>query len=268
MTVVLSAGRTSEGLAYWTSGRKHRRWLAVTHGSFGSHLDFCEVLAPFAESYNLLFWDMPGHGASRSVRPLRRLTEAARALSRVMEAADCPQAHQLGFSFGGMIAQSFARRFPSRCSSLIAYACVPITVMALPWPWAANAFLQMKFAATPWPQFCEEFSSKVSVREDLQKAFSRSLNKQNPAVRNAIYEAMVYGSTNEPNFRYEIPVAQIKGSLDDRFPGARAAMQALSDRLPAELVEEVTGAGHLAHLEQPVAFQNGLWRLLRRLDRD
>jgi pimeloyl-ACP methyl ester carboxylesterase len=87
-----------------------------------------------------------------------------------------------------------------------------------------------------------------------------------PHVRNAIYEALAFGCRNEPGFWFEMPVAQIKGSLDDRFPGAKSAMDALSGRLPPGFVEEVAGAGHLVHVEKPEAFQDSLGRLLHRLD--
>ncbi|MEY2756701.1 MAG: hypothetical protein RIR33_479 [Pseudomonadota bacterium] len=266
MTLSLTQGHTAGGLAYWTSGRRHRSWLAVTHGSFGRHEDFCAVLAPFGERHNLLFWDLPGHGGSAHVRPARRLKKAAEMLAEVMAAAEVRQAHQLGFSFGGMIAQSFARQFPQHTTSLIAYACVPIAMMHLPSPWVLNALLKLQMAVTPWSRFCHRFACQVSVREDVQEAFARSMKQHAPHVRNAIYEALAFGCRNEPGFWFEMPVAQIKGSLDDRFPGAKSAMDALSGRLPPGFVEEVAGAGHLVHVEKPEAFQDSLGRLLHRLD--
>ena len=266
MNPALAPGRTADGVAYWTLARGSGSWLAVTHGSFGNYLDFAELLAPLADRLNLLFWDLPGHGDSRAIAPARRLTQAADALAAVMSAAGVPAAHQLGFSFGGMVAQCFARHHPARTLSLIAYACVPIMLARITSPRLANARTQREFARTPWLAFCETFSQQVSVRADLQEAFARKMAVQRPAVRDAIYEAMIFGMSLDPDFRYAMPVAQIRGGLDDRFPGAAPAMDALAATLPSELVEDIPGAGHLAHIEQPEAFLAALARLLSRLD--
>jgi pimeloyl-ACP methyl ester carboxylesterase len=195
-----------------------------------------------------------------------RLTQAADALVAVMSAAGAPVAHQLGFSFGGMVAQCFARRHPARTVSSIAYACVPIMLTKITSPRLVNARIQREFARTPWLTFCETFSRQVIARADLQQALGRKAALHPPAVRDAINEAMIFGMSLDPNFRYAMPVAQIRGGRDDRFPGAAPAMDALTATLPAELVEDIPGGGHLAHIEQPEAFLAALARLLSRLD--
>lgn len=266
MKLPLKAGQTQSGHPFWVSDSNQDKWLAVTHGSFGDHRDFVEVLAPLRERYNFLLWDLPGHGENRT-RALRRLPHIADALREVMDEAAVASAHQLGFSFGGMAAQSFARAYPERTASLIAYACVPITMSPVKGTALLNFIAQTQLALTPWNAFCRAFAGQASVSEPVQQEFASRMRPQRAALRNAIYEAMIFGASKEPGFRYRLPVAQIKGACDDRFPGAKPQMDAWSATLPSDLVVEIAGAGHLAHFEQPEAFTNALSTLLARLER-
>jgi len=87
-----------------------------------------------------------------------------------------------------------------------------------------------------------------------------------PAVRNAVCEAMIFGVSDEPAFWRDAPVAQIEGSLDNRFPGAATGMDALASMLPGDRIELITGAGHRVPIEPPEAFRNALIRLHERFE--
>lgn len=164
MSLALAQRRTDTGYPFWIADRGHAHWLAVTHGSFGAHDDFGALLEPLAQRYNLLFWDLPAHGGARNFKPARRLDDAARRLREVMDAAKVERAHHLGFSFGGMVVQRFARLHPERTSALIAYACVPITLIrAAAAAWLVHALTSLHFMQTPWPRFCAAFCHQVSI---------------------------------------------------------------------------------------------------------
>lgn len=257
--------RTRAGHPFALHPKADAPWVVFTHGAFLDHSDFDGIVAALGQSWSVLAWDLPGHGAS-TARPATRLDGVAEALRDVMDEAGIARAIHVGFSFGGMSAQRFVRLYPARAVALVAYGCTPITLIERPappellWPHVRTAMNAM-----PWPEFARDFASQASPDAAHADAFRRRIEAQTPALRDAIWEAMIYGSSWEPDFWPACPVGQIVGEWDDRFPGAAALFEALAARLPDDLRFTIPGAGHLTHTERPAEFLRALQTLLERL---
>lgn len=81
-----------------------------------------EVLAPFAERMQgteVIAFDVPGSGGSPATVLPYRLPDLAWLVSRVITQMGYEQVDVLGVSWGGLLAQQFARSFPQRCRRLI-----------------------------------------------------------------------------------------------------------------------------------------------------
>lgn len=259
-------GLSPSGHPYWTTlTASAAPWLAVTHGAFLDHVDSEAIVESLRGRFNVITWDLPGHGVS-TLPPAVRFEALADALAEVMDAAGVASAIQLGFSFGGMTAQAFARRFPERTRALVGYGCVPIT-MTPPAPPAAEVWplVRATLAAMPWETFCRVFAEQACVDPEQQDVLCRKVASQAPALRDALWEAMVFGASHEPHYWPDCPVGHIMGARDDRFPGAYDLMMAFGARLPAGRSVRVDGAGHVAHLERPAAFAEALQRLFGAL---
>lgn len=70
----------------------------------------------------VLAFDLPGHGRSPAA-PQATMAAYVEAVKQTLDALAIEKAAVLGLSFGGMIAQELAIRFPDRVSRLIACAC-------------------------------------------------------------------------------------------------------------------------------------------------
>lgn len=259
-------GRSPSGHPYWTTAASNAGlWLVVTHGAFLDHLDSETIVEGVRGRFNVVTWDLPGHGESNQP-PAVRFEALADALAEVMDSAGVASAIQLGFSFGGMTAQAFARRFPERTQALVCYGCVPITMMP-PAPPAAEVWpiVHQTLAATPWETFCRAFAEQAAVDPAQQDALYRKVMAQTPALRDAIWEAMAFGGRHEPDYWPTCPVGHIMGARDDRFPGAYDLMMAFAARLPKGRSVRVEDAGHVAHLERPAAFAESLRALFAAL---
>jgi proline iminopeptidase len=108
-------------LVYWkTVGRGAP--LFVVHGGPGaSHDYFLPHLLPLARTNRLVFIDERGSGRSERLEDAKRYTVAAMVedMEAVRRALGLGRVNLLGHSFGGVLAQAYALKYPQNLSSLI-----------------------------------------------------------------------------------------------------------------------------------------------------
>jgi (E)-2-((N-methylformamido)methylene)succinate hydrolase len=78
----------------------------------------------FARSHSVVCYDLLGHGESARIEAHCGLDQFTRQLERVLEALSVSRFSLIGFSFGGMIAQSFAIRNSASIDKLILMSSV------------------------------------------------------------------------------------------------------------------------------------------------
>lgn len=225
------------------------------------------MLDQLAPAASLLLLDLPGHGASANTLACRRLEHAADHLCQTFDSAGIERAHVMGTSFGGMVAQHFARRYPERASSLIACMCVPVFDTAVPAPGLTLRLMRLGFRFKRWPEWCRHFASQASIDPKVVTRIEAEVAAHSASVRDAIWEAMTHGCRRNPDYWFACPVAQVTAQRDDRFPGAQAAMKRMATKIPAELRIELAGVGHSAWYEAPSLFAATVIQLLGRLER-
>jgi 3-oxoadipate enol-lactonase len=92
--------------------------LAFIH-QLGGDLSVWDTLAGhFRHRHSVLRYDVRGHGASAVASEPFGFTQLAADLDALFDAAGIEQAHLVGMSMGGMIAQQFALDYPSRVITL------------------------------------------------------------------------------------------------------------------------------------------------------
>ncbi len=101
--------------------------LFLLHSAMSSLRRMRAMVPPFARHYRVVRMDLRGHGESDVPSPdqpltLERLTQDLREL---MYHLDVPQAHLLGASGGGYLAQRLAITAPARVASLLLFASRP-----------------------------------------------------------------------------------------------------------------------------------------------
>jgi pimeloyl-ACP methyl ester carboxylesterase len=92
--------------------------LVLLHDIGGSRLVW-DALAPLADRFALLSYDLPGHGDAPPAPGACDIGDLSDQLAVTMTAAGIPRAHILGTGLGGMIAQHFAAAHPGRVDRLV-----------------------------------------------------------------------------------------------------------------------------------------------------
>ncbi|WP_272007460.1 alpha/beta fold hydrolase [Roseovarius sp. ZX-A-9] len=110
---------TADGTCFDRSGPKGAPAVVLIHG-----LGLCRQVwqwqqPALAERYDVITYDLAGHGDSAPPATEPSLTLFSDQLAGVMDACDIKRAAIVGFSLGGMIARRFAQDHPDRAAALV-----------------------------------------------------------------------------------------------------------------------------------------------------
>ena len=120
--------RTDAGeIHYWTEGASAEKPTAVfLPGLSANHRLFERQFGHFAQKYNILTWDAPGHAASRPFALNFSLMDKAEWLHEILEAEGIAAPVLIGQSMGGYVSQCYMQRYPGRVRAFISIDSAPI----------------------------------------------------------------------------------------------------------------------------------------------
>jgi 3-oxoadipate enol-lactonase len=241
--------------------------LVFLHGVGGNGSVWEFQKAFFSEVYDVVGWDAPGYGGRELISPFT-INSLADQLAVDLSELGYERCHLLGHSFGGMIAQSFAKKHPNRLISLILSGTSP----AFGNP---DGDFQKKFLAARLKPLDEG-----KTLADLAPGIVPTLVADNPdpkGIEVAIasmascpsdtYRASMHAIVNF-DMRYDlanidVPTLVLAGEKDTNAPAPM--MEKMATKIPAAKYTMLPGAGHLSNLEQPTAFNKALNDFLEAL---
>jgi 3-oxoadipate enol-lactonase len=93
--------------------------LLLIHGLAGDHTAWTPQIAAFKSQHRVIAFDNPGSGKSSNVDAPTSMREMAEATLRLMDALKVDNAHVVGRSMGGAIAQQMALIAPDRLRTMV-----------------------------------------------------------------------------------------------------------------------------------------------------
>jgi pimeloyl-ACP methyl ester carboxylesterase len=124
----LRTGQLSTGvdLEFAQQGAKPGDAVILLHGYADSHREFSQFAKTFPRNFHVFLLDQRGQGDSSKPDCCYGLrNDFARDVVAFMDSQGIQQAHLVGHSMGGVIAQSVAMDFPERVRSLVLIATAP-----------------------------------------------------------------------------------------------------------------------------------------------
>jgi 3-oxoadipate enol-lactonase len=98
--------------------------LILIHGVGLDHAIWELQVAQFSQYYRVITYDMIGHGEADKPQEEYTLSQFVDQLEQVFQALELQQAHIVGLSMGGLVAQSFAAQHPDKVAALIIVSSV------------------------------------------------------------------------------------------------------------------------------------------------
>ena len=98
---------------YWITEEweSERETLFFLHGLTGNHTMFEKQVAFFRREYNIIVWDAPRHGKSRTYEDFS-FSKAVKDMKQILDENGVQRVVMLGQSLGGYFIQSFMQRYP------------------------------------------------------------------------------------------------------------------------------------------------------------
>jgi pimeloyl-ACP methyl ester carboxylesterase len=115
--------RNGTGLHYETHGAGAP--ILLTHGVGSTCRMWDEQVEEFTDRYQLILWDLPGHGQSESPRRTVTANSLTRDILAILNAVEEDRVVLVGLGAGGLIALRFWHEMPDRVRGLVLIGTMP-----------------------------------------------------------------------------------------------------------------------------------------------
>lgn len=208
----------------------------------------------------VLLVDLRGHGRSSAPDGEWSVADMARDVVRLLRHLGVEQAHLVGLSLGGMVAQQFALDYPYACASLV----------------LADTIAGPDETGAAVVREALDFIETHSMREIAEARITRAFaDAADPVMRGhfieqtALNDHAAYVRAARAAFRFDVraqsaqiaaPALIVVGEQDRTFP--LPWMESLATAIPGARLARIAGAAHLPNLERPREFNRAVREFL------
>jgi 3-oxoadipate enol-lactonase len=252
-------------LAYYVRGQGFP--VLMIQGLGGRAADWGSVPAALATDFEVITVDNRGTGRSAKPDEPYTLEQMADEAVGVLDVLGHAQAHVVGLSMGGMIAQLVALRHPRRVTRLVLIATTPGGPHTTPPTDAALAALMPDLTQPP----------AEIIRASVQAITAPGFADAHPDVVRQAVDTALAAPTPQHVFlrqmqaimssdRYDrlaeisLPTLVIHGDVDPLVPHANG--ETLAGRIPGARLRTMRNCGHLVMWEQPTELSAALREFL------
>lgn len=236
--------------------------ILFLHGVGSDKNVWAAQLDHFGRQRRAVALSYPGYGSSTFVEDATRDDYAA-AVVATMDALTIDRAHICGLSLGGIVAIALHSLSPERCASLIiadSFAAHPDGQGMYERSENASRTMGMRALA--------EARAGVLLGSAAGPAIHRSVIDTMSAIDPAAYvlgaRAVWLADQRDRAQAIDVPTLVLVGDEDVITPPALS--EELAALIPGSKLQLIAGAGHLANLEQPLAFNAAIDRFVAAIE--
>ena len=233
--------------------------IIFLHGVGSDKSVWAPQLAYFGQQRRAVAFDYPGYGES-DPSPDATGDDFAAVILAAMDALDIDNAHVCGLSLGGVIAIALHAADPSRCASLIladSFAVHPDGQAIFDRSEAASRTVGMRGLAEARAGALLGTAATPAMHAEVIDTMSNI----NPAAYVIGARAVWLADQIDRASAIRVPTFVLVGDEDSITPPALS--EQLVSLIPGATMEVIAGAGHLANLEQPTAFNSAVDTFLK-----
>lgn len=248
--------KTPDGTTWERYGTPGAPAVVLIHGFGLSRAVWQWMIPALADRYDIIAYDLYGHGDSAPPPEGPSLSLFSRQLQGVLDACEVDSAAIVGFSLGGMIARRFAMDHPDRCRALVILHSQHLRSPD------AQAAIEARVVQA------EQDGPEATVDAALKRWFTDDFRTENPdmmalvrgwvvsndkAVYPAIYSVLAKGVTEiaEPKPPLRLPALVL--TADEDFGNGPDMTRAIAAEIEGGEALILPGLRHMALAEDPDA---------------
>jgi len=240
--------------------------IVFLHGIGGNAEYWQPQLSFFGKHFQAVAWNMPGYGDSPPLSEMN-FPDLAASLASLLDTFSAEKIHLVGHSLGGMVAQEFLLQQAKRVSSLTLYASSSAFGKA-DGEWQQN-FIRQRLKPLDEGGGMEAVASRMvdslfgeNPAPHLVEKATESITQCPPEVYRAALKCLLGFDRREALSLIQTPTLLICGDQDSLAPPKM--MQKMAAKIVDSHFKCLTGAGHLASLEQTEKFNELLFEFIKR----
>ncbi len=230
--------------------------VVLSHGYNATSAMWKPNLAALAQRYQVILWDMRGHGQSDSPSDPAAYSEEATVddMAALLDAQGIQQAVIGGLSLGGYMSLAFHLAYPDRVKALMLFDTGP--------------GYKKDEARAGWNRRAEETARAFETRglaalgrgAEVTAGSHRSAQGLAHAARGMLAQrdARVISMLEA----IKVPTLVLAGARDEPF---LAATEYMASKIPGATKVIIPNAGHAANIDQPEAFNQAVLAFLQRI---
>lgn len=230
--------------------------LVLLHGILSDSRAWSRQLGDLADEFTVVAWDAPGAGQSSDPSSSFGATDYADCLSAFIETLGLEQAHVVGLSWGGVLAQELYRRHPERIRSLVLADTYAGWRGSLPAEVCAERLEScLRESELPAAEFVPAWIPGLlseAASQSLLDEVSAVMSDFHPAGYRQMALALAETDTRDLLPTIRVPTLLIWGAADQRSPLDVA--EQMRDAIPRSRLVVIPAAGHESNVEQPARF--------------
>jgi len=248
--------RLPDGTAYDRTGQTGTPTVVLIHGLGLNHEVWQWMVPAFSDAYDVITYDLYGHGQSQGPPARPSLTLFSDQLASLMASLNIPDAAIVGFSLGGMICRRFAMDHPEMARALVilnsphrrnpeAQAAILARVDQAQ---SQGPHATVEAALERW--FTDDYRAK---NPDMMALVRQWVLANDPKIYPTIYRVLAEGieEITDPDIRLSLPALAI--TADEDYGNGPEMTKAIAEGIEGGTALILPGLRHMALAEDPDA---------------
>lgn len=250
---------------YWLSGNSEKPLIFLAHGAAVDHAQFDLQMPLFDDNYQIVRWDMRGHGQSRPLDGPFSIKDAADDMLNILDVLGCEKAILIGQSAGTYVIQEFAFQHPERVKAIVIIDGTRITGKLSILGKFVLRISPLIFKLWPFGNLkktgVNASAIKPTTKQYIQEKFNELSHEEFIKIWDGVSKCIHY----EPNYHVTISLLLVYGEYD-KTGNIKKAMKEWSKRDKQSKYVVIPDAGHGSNQDNPEFFNKVMTKFLEELE--
>ena len=249
---------------YWLSENSEKPLIFFAHGALVDHAQFDLQMDLLNEDYQIIRWDMRGHGKSRPLLGHFSIKDASDDMLNILDVFGIDKAILIGQSAGTYVIQEFAFQHPERVKAMIIIDGTRITEKLSIVESRSVKISPLMFKLWPYENLKKAMVNASAIKIETKQYLKEKFNELSKEEFINIWTGLSKCIHYEPDYHVHSPLLLTYGEYD-KTGNIKKAMKEWSERDKQSKYVVIPDAGHCSNQDNPKLFNTVLMKFLEEL---